>query len=239
MSTVNLLYRRTYPINDKIHVIVPSVGEILDDEDAYYELLSMMTAMPIDLMVQLDDIGIDFSKINEYELFLLMFQGLATQDTSLIFDRLDLTKFRMDVNEDSKMVVLRDDENDIVIDRLIHSQIAGALRKIHNLEKNIRKPGNDEAKRFLLERARAKQKRRKNRKQDSQLESLIVAMVNAPEYKYDYEETRELSIYQFNQSVRQIIHRVDYDHKMQGVYGGTIDAKSLSTDELNWLAYKK
>lgn len=238
MPTQNLLYQREYPINDSIRIIIPTVGEIIDNEDAYYGLVSVLTAMPIDLMVQLDDAGIDFTSINEYELFLLLFDGLKSQDTSLIFGDLDLSKFQMAINEQNGKVVLLDAERDIKIDRVIHGQIAGVLRKIHHLEKNNRKPANKEAKKFMLERARVKQMRRKNRREDSQLESLIIAMVNTEQYKYDFEGTRELSIYQFNESVRQIIKKVDYDNKMYGVYAGTVNAKDLSQDDLNWLTHK-
>lgn len=238
MSTLNLLYQRRYAINDSIGIIIPTVGEIIDNEDAYYNLVSVLTAMPIDLMVQLEDAGIDFMSINEYELFLLMFAGFKDQDTSLIFGDLDLSKFKIAVNEQNGNMVLWDEENDIKIDSAIHSQIAGVLRKIHHFEKNRRKPANDEAKEFMLKRARDKMKRRKNRKEDSQLESLIVAMVNTEQYKYDFEGTRELSIYQFNESARQVIKKVDYDNRMYGVYTGSINAKDLSQDDLNWLTHK-
>lgn len=238
MPTLNLLYQKRYVINDFISIVIPTVGEVIDNQDAYYNLVSVLTAMPIDLMVQLEDAGIDFTSINEYELFLLMFAGFKSQDTSLIFGDLDLSKFKIAVNEQNGNVVLLDEEHDIKIDRAIHGQIAGVLRKIHHLEKNRRKPANDEAKQFMLKRARDKMKRHKNRKEDSQLESLIVAMVNTEQYKYDFEGTRELSIYQFNESVRQVIKKVDYDNRMYGVYTGTINAKELSQDDLNWLTHK-
>lgn len=238
MPTQNFLYKKQIAINDSISIVVPTVGEIIDNEDAYYGLVSMLTAMPIDLLVQLDDAGIDFTTLNEWELFLLLFSGIKSQDTSQIFGELDLSKFKMAVNEQNGNIILLDDEHDIRIDRAIHAQIANVLRKIHHLEKNTRKPANEEAKKFMIERARVKQRRNRNRKEDSQLETLIIAMVNTEQYKYDFESTRGLSIFQFNESVRQIINKVDYEHRMYGVYTGTINAKELSQDELNWLKHK-
>lgn len=238
MPIQNLLYKKSYKINDSISIIIPTVGEIIDNEESYYGLVSALTAMPIDMLCQLDDIGIDFTSIDEYDLFLLLFDGIKSQDTSLIFGDLDLSKFQLGVNEQNGNIVLIDAENDIKIDRIIHSYIAGILRKIHHLEKNKRKPANKEAKEFMLERARAKLKRNRNRKENSQLESLIISMVNTEQYKYDFERTRELSIYQFNESVRQVIKKIDYDNRMYGVYTGTISAKDLSQDDLNWLTHK-
>lgn len=241
MPTLNLLYKREYAVTQDIKIVIPTVGEILDNEDEYYNIVQDLTAMPIDLMCVLDDVGIDFTAINEYELFLLLFEGLKRKDkkyTSLVFGDLDLTKFQFYENPDNGSIILIDNENGIRIDRAIHNQIANILRKIHHLEKNNRKPANKEAKEYMLKRARDKMRRNRNRQVESQLESLIVAMVNTEQFKYDFEGTRNLSILQFNESVRQIIKKVDYEHKMHGVYSGTIDPKGMSQDELNWLSNK-
>lgn len=238
MSTINLLYRKEYAINDHIKIVIPTIGEILEDEDGYYGLVSALTAMPIDLLCQLDDIGIDFTEINEYELFLILFQGIQTQNTRMVFGDLDLAKFKPIVNTQNNTIVLYNQDDDIIIDRAIHGQIASILRKIHHLKKNTKRPANKEAKDYLIERERAKMSRRKNRGNYSQLESLIISVVNTEQYKYDFEATKNLTIYQFNESVRQIIKKVDYNNRMIGVYTGNINAKELSQDDLNWLNMK-
>jgi hypothetical protein len=210
----------------------------LEHEDDYYSLVAMLTAMPIDMMVLLDDIGIDFTTINEYELFLLLFSPLKERDTSLVFGDLNLHAFQAIADENTGQVILRDPETGARIDRAMHASIAGALRKIHHIEKNNRKPANKEAKDYMIRRAREKARRHSNRQTDSQLESLIVALVNTEQYHYGFEGTRDLSIYQFNESVRQVIHKIDYDNRMHGVYSGTISAKDLSQDDLTWITHK-
>lgn len=238
MATLNLLYKQEYAINEHIKIQIPTVGEVLDNEDDYYTMVTMLTAMPVDMMVQLDDIGVDFTAVNEYELFLILFNALKDKDTSLIFGELDLKPFRSAVNPQNNTIVLRDKETGVVIDRGIQGQIASVLRKIHNLKRNNRKPANQEAREYMLQRAREKMRRRSKRVNDSQLEELIVAMVNTEQFHYGFEGTRELSIYQFNESVRQVIKKIDYDNSMHGVYAGTVNAKELSQDDLNWLTHK-
>lgn len=238
MATLNLLYKREYAINDFVKVVIPSVGDVLDNEDDYYTMVSMLTAMPVDMMVQLDDIGVDFMSINEYELFLMLFGALKQRDTSMIFGGLDLKPFEATVNTQNQTVVLRSSETGAVIDRAVQGQIASVLRKIHGLKRNNRRPANKEAREFMLQRARDKMRRRNRRMTDSQLEGLIVAMVNTEQFHYGFEGTRELSIYQFNESVRQVIKKIDYDNRMHGVYAGTVNAKELSQDDLNWLTHK-
>ncbi len=238
MATLNLLYKQEYAINEHIKIRIPTVGEVLDNEDDYYTMVTMLTAMPIDMMVQLDDIGVDFTAINEYELFLILFNALKDKDTSLIFGELDLRPFKSVVNPQNSTIVLRNKETGVVIDRGIQGQIASVLRKIHSLKRNNRKPANQEAREYMLQRAREKMRRRNRRVNDSQLEELIVAMVNTEQFHYGFEGTRELSIYQFNESVRQVIKKIDYDNRMHGVYAGTVNAKELSQDDLNWLTHK-
>lgn len=238
MTEPSLLYASEIPITRDIRIMIPTVGEVLEDEENYYSLVTMLTAMPMDFMVQLDDMGIDFTEIGEYELFLVLFNSIKMMDTHLIFGDLDLSTFELAHHIETGAPVVYDEENDIVFDKVVQTKIADALRRLHHLEKNNKKPGNKEAKEFLLERSRKKMKRQKKRRQASQLTQLITAMVNTEQFKYGYEGTRELSIYQFNESVRQIQHKVDYDNRMHGIYAGTIDPKGMSQDDLNWLIHK-
>lgn len=237
--TNNILFKKTIDIiPGKIEIKIPLVGEIIEsNEEEYYDLVSLLTAMPIDCMVQLDDVGIDFTKINEYELFFMLFPSLQKSNTSLVFGELDLTKFRVEKNPLNDEYVLHDYENDIVIDRDIYTQIANVLRKIHNLEKNNKKPADEGTRQYLIERARKKMKRK--RQYQSQLELLIIALVNTEQCKYNFDGIKELSIYQFNECVRQIIKKIDYDNRMYGVYTGTINAKELNQNDLIWLPQNK
>ena len=47
----------------KLSIRIPTVGEILEDEQNYYSLISSITSTTFQYMVQLDDIGIDFITI--------------------------------------------------------------------------------------------------------------------------------------------------------------------------------
>ena len=234
----SILFRRLYDINDHISVVIPTVRDVLANEDAYYELVTMFTAMPFDLMVMLDDAGIDFTQINEYELFLILFKEIRQRDLSMIFADLDLSHCDMAMKSDTKEVVIADKQTgDVIIDRLIHAQIANAIRKINNLEKNLRRPANEEARKYELEKARKKLKRRMRSKPESQLEPLIISMVNTEQFKYDFDTVQNLTIYQFNESVKQVVRKVNYDNRMYGGDSGTINAKELSQDDLNWLTH--
>lgn len=232
----NFLYAKRYPINDSIAIEIPTVGEILAQESNYYSLVSMLITSPIDHIVLLDDAGIDWTSITDYELFVMLFETVAKgSDTHLIFGDLDLSPFEIRDTDKSEKIELVNPATGAVIDRSIYRKMSAVMCKIHHAKKDRRKPKNDEAKKFMLDRARTKARRHKNKKEKSQLEPLITAMVNATQFKYDFETVKSLTIYQFNESVHQIVRKTNYDNLMHGVYSGTVDSKHLSDKDLNWI----
>lgn len=239
MATRHLLYADSYPINDQISVVIPSLGEVIDNEDEYYSLITAFTSTPVDMMVQLDDAGFDFATMSDYELFLLIFNGIKSMNVGLVLRGVDFASLIPYYEENLDMIVLKDESGETVIDRNIYNRIAVTLRYINFLERNRKKPGNKEAREYMLERARKKLKYSKNRETSSYLESLIVSVVNTEQFKYDFNSVRDLSLYQFNSSVRQVMKKVEFDNRMFGVYTGNISVKDLKQEDLVWLASNK
>ena len=68
---------------------------------------------------------------------------------------------------------------------------------------------------------------------------MVIALVNASEFSYNYESCMDLSIYKFNQSFKQIQHKIVFDNTMVGVYAGTVDtSKMINKDILSWIPSK-
>ena len=238
MSTSSLLYKKACQVGDSISIMIPTIGEIFENQELYYWMISLLTATPYDMMVYLDDKGIDFTEIDDYQLFLWTFTELQNVDTSLVFGDLDVGGFVRMVNPVNNTVILRNPNTGVVIDKLVYSEICDAIRKIHHLKRNYRNPANKASKDYMIRRAREKMKRRKNTDTSSQLEELIVALVNTEQFHYNFETVKDLTIYQFNESVQQVIKKIDFDNRMHGIYAGTISAKDMSQDDLNWLTHK-
>lgn len=233
----SILYADSYRINDFVSLKVPTVGDIIKDEDSYFECISLIVSTPYDMMVQLDDIGIDFTQITDWDLFCLLFEGLKSKDLSLIFTDLELKDFDLAINKQNNNTVLWNEKTGAVIDMAIHDQISTFLRKLLYLEKNDKRPANEEARRFMIDRARHKMKRRQKKKStESQLETYIVALVNTPEFHYDYKSVLDLTIYQFYASLHQIIKKIKFDKLMIGCYAGTVNTKEIDKDELSWIS---
>lgn len=235
----NLLKVRNYKVNDKISVHVPTVDEIFDFGDQkYYSIVQTLVATPFDLMVELDDIGIDYETITDYQLFILMMESIAVNedDTSILFGDLNLKGFQEAVNPQNGEKVLWSKDNDIVIDQMIALEICNAIRKIHFWEASIGRAGNAEAKRYLIERNRKKKKRLAKKPYKSFLESMIISLVNTEEFPYNYETVMELSVYKLNASWRQIQKKKHWEQTMNGVYFGTVDTTKINLEKINWLS---
>lgn len=235
----NLLRISDYEINDKISVHVPTVNEIFDFGDQkYYSIVQTLIATPFDLMVELDDIGIDYESITNYQLFLLMMESIAIneEDTSIFFGNLNLKSFQEAVNPQNGEKVLWDKDNDIVIDQMIALEICNAIRKIHFWKAPIGKAGNAEAKAYLIERNRKKKQRLAKKPYKSFLESMIISLVNTEEFPYNYETVMGLSIYKLNASWRQIQKKKHWEQTMGGVYFGTVDTSKIDLEKINWLS---
>ncbi len=230
------LYDTKHKINDFITIKVPTIKDIIENEDDYYGNVALIVATPYDMMVQLDDMKIDFTQINEWDLFLLLFNELRTRDLSLIFDGLNLRDFVTAENKQNGNIILVNPKTGVKIDRAIHDQICRYLRKTLRLQKNDKRPANEEARKFLIERTRTKLKRRRKQLVESQIEKYIVALVNTSEFPYTYESVLGLTINQFYASLHQIVKKIKYDKLMIGCYAGTVNMKELDQNELNWIS---
>ena len=235
----NLLKFSNYKVNDKISVHVPTIDEIFDFGDMkYYNIVQTLIATPWDLMVELDDIGVDYEAITNFQLFMLMIESLAISenDTSILFGDLDLKKFKEAVNSKNGETVLWDKENDIVIDQMIALEICNTIRKIHFWKAPVGNAGNSEAKRYLIERNRIKKQRLAKKPYKSFLETMIISLVNTEEFPYNYETVMGLSIYKLNASWRQIQKKKHWEQTMNGVYFGTVDTSKIDLEKINWLS---
>ncbi len=235
----SLLKLSSVDILPNLSIRIPTVGEILEDEQYYYNLISSLTATPFQYMVQLDDIGIDFTQITDYQLFMMLFPVFAQGDMRILFGDVDLSDISVIKNSENDIFVLHSRKNNIVIDELVYNQLANYIRKINGLKKENRKPGNNEAKEFRIKLERKKQKRNAQKPYEPYLEKLVIGLVNRPEFKYNYEQVNRLTIYQFNQSFEQIKTSITFDNTMIGVYAGTVDTSKIKDRScLSWLSIK-
>lgn len=229
-------------ISDKIVIHHPTLDEICDyGEQDYFKMISTITATAPDMKVKLFDMGVDYTEVDNFELFYNMISRIYSKEqTSIIFGDLDFQKFNVYTKEENNEVTMYDKENDIEIDGYTYELITDTLRKIHLLKKNEQVPANESTKMILIEDDREEHERNKNKKYHSQLKNLISAMVNSEGFKYNHNEVWQMNIYAFMDSVQRISKIKNANLLLQSGYSGYgIDLKEIDKKQLDWLGELK
>lgn len=252
MNKFSLLNRHEYKISDNIIVHIPTVGEIRNeqnDENEYYRIFSVFIKTPCDAMVELDDIGIDYTQVSEYELFLMIIcsylddkKNAEDKYWDAIFPYLKKSDLTM-LNSNGKIVIVNKN-NEIVIDENVYGLLSDFLRTILNVEKNMEyyKVPELETRKYIIDRQRLKQKReierqKRNKKQKSPsvLDGVILFLVNNCNFKYDFDSIQKITIYDLWACYKQISTNKEIDGIMTGYWMGNVDLKKIDNSKLNRL----
>lgn len=233
---------KDYYVNDYITIRQPTLDEICSyGEKEYYNMVHTLCSVGADMKWQLDDIGIDYTKIEDFELFSsVLCKGFGTEKTKILFgDIIDFSNMKIMFHNDLQeniLVQFLDDKNIIQIDRYIYSCIVSILRKMHRIKRNDELPGNEATRQILIEDAREEYEENKNKPCKSYLLSLISAMVNSEGFSRDDSTVFDMKIYAFMDSVARIGKIKNAELLLQSGYSGFgIDLKKINKEETNWL----
>lgn len=225
-----------FVVNDYITMHTPTVGEIVEfGERKYFSMVHTITAIPSDMKSQLFDMDIDYETLEDYHLFYMLTRGLTQESTSIVFGDLDLSKFKMYINEETQEEVMVNPETNAILDRLAYNKIVGYLRKLHNLKPKIEHAANKTTKRILIQLDRDRIAKAQNEEYKSQLRPLISAMMRYPGFKYKSNELKECSIYEFMDTVYGAQIYINSTALLKGSYSGMIDTSKINKKEFNWM----
>lgn len=238
MDSRSLLLQTQVDLAPGIAIRIPTVGEILQNERLYYQTTYSLTATPFQNMVQLDDLGIDFTTISEWQLFIQTFLAYAHSGDLLdyVFADLQTQGFGIYQDPQTAALYLSNPDTGVQIHESTYLQIVELIRKINLYEHITARPANESARQYLIEKERKRLKRLAKKPPEPYLEQMVIALVNTAEFPYDYESCMHLSIYAFNQSFKQIQHKINYDNTMIGIYAGTLNARDMKDKSaLSWI----
>ena len=102
VNKTSLLKSNEVHIKDGLNLYIPTVVEVLHNEQGYYSLATSLTASPKSFMVQLDDAGKDYTTISEWDLFCMLFQQLSEQTRMLILQKLTMERIQEQFDENSQ-----------------------------------------------------------------------------------------------------------------------------------------
>ena len=234
VDELQLYFGDDYVINDYIKITQPLIGEVVDYGEAqYFSMVHTLTAIPSDMKSQLWDLGLDWTEMDDFELFMMLVQTLTPDKTSILFGELDFSKLKPFKNNQNGDIVLADKETGIIIDKMIYLRIMSYLRKLHNITPKVEKAANKMTKKVLIEEDRQKILLAKDKPFKSYLLPLISAIKVKQGYTKDY--VRNMGLYEFFDDIAraQVINNAD--HLLSGAYSGMMDLKKVNKQEFNWM----
>lgn len=234
VDELQLYFGDDYVINDHIKITQPSIGSVVDYGEAkYFSMVHTLTAIPSDMKSQLWDMGLDWTEMDDFELFMMLAQTLTPDRTSILFGYLDFSKLKPFKNNQNGDIVLADKETGLIVDKMIYLRIMGYLRKLHNLKPKVEKAANEMTKKVLIDEDRQKILHAKDKPFKSYLVPLISSVKVKQGYTKDY--VRNMGLYEFFDDVARMQTINNADHLLSACYAGTIDMKKINKAELNWM----
>ena len=216
----------------------PKIKDVAEyGESAYFSMVSTLCATPSSMMVALDDMKLNYMKVKDFELFMMLCQSLKPEVTYPLLGDLDLTKFKPHpVGETDEVILVHEDtihnENPVVISPIIHEVLTTYIRKMHNLKKEVKKAGNEITRKQLIRLARQDAAMAKNKPHESFLRPVISAVKCRQGYSMDY--IREMGIFELMDDLSRLNVIVQADAALGGMYSGMIDTKKMDKTVLNW-----
>lgn len=229
-----------YKVNEKIVLHNPTLNEVIEfGQDKYLSFVSLITMRPYDDMVALDDAGLNYQDYTDYDIFLRNYKSITPEISSLVLNDLDLTKFVIAVNEETNRPVLINPLNNIVIDELIFSQIASFVRRINFISSKIEYDvGDEQARKYLIDKQRRAIKKRKRKKNKSEntffLSNIISLLCCLPGCKYGYHDIVNLKISQIYDQYYRINMIDERERYLNILCTGMVKQESKDSSKLNW-----
>lgn len=233
VDALSLYFGDPYKINDYVTVTIPKIGELVQyGEKSYYSMVQTITAIPSEMKSQLWDMGIDWTQITDFQLFMMLAPTLPKEKTQILFGDLDLQAMRPFENKQNGTVVLFNPQTNAVIDELAYGKISSYLCSAHNLTKKIEKAANEFTKKFMIEEDRQKKKYDSQQPYKSFLLPLISSVKCRMGYTLDY--VKNMGLYEFMDDLKRLQIIVNSDALLQGSYSGMVDTKKIPKKEFDW-----
>lgn len=234
VDELQLYFGDDYIINQHIKITQPTLDDIIKYGEAqYFSMVYTLTAIPSDMKSQLWDMELDWTKVEDFELFMMLSQALNPSKTYILFGDLDFSSLTPIRNPQNGDIVLANRETGVVVDQMIYLKMMSYLRKLHNITPKVEKAANKMTKKVLIEEDRQKLLHAKDKPFKSYLLPLISSVKVNQKYTKDY--VRNMGLYEFFDDVARMQIINNANHLLSACYAGTIDMKKINKAELNWM----
>ena len=254
ISLLQLYFGDPYQVSDKIQVLQPTIGGILEydkkfGESEFWSMLNVFIGNTTSYRLLLWDMGIDWNEISDFQLFSLLIKTLKVENTKILFGDLDLSSFdaymkqipskeKFDDKEESEPkqeMILWNPELDIEINEDIYNNIALYIRTMFNIFPKVEKAKGKTTKKWIIEEDRMNLANAKKEDTTSTFLPLIESCCCHPGFKYKKNELREVGIYEFMRDVQRLQVYESTTALLKGMYSGFIDTKGIDKEEFDFM----
>lgn len=238
VDELRLYLGESIKIANGITLYQPTIGEIAKYNEAeYFSVAQTLAATPSSMKVALDDMQLDYMKVEDFQLFMMLCQSLTPDKTKPLLGDLDLTKFKpYSVGENEEIILANgevdDDGNPIIINPIIYEILVTYIRKMHGFKKQIDKAGNAITRKILIDEDR----KNANRNRDKSYKSFLVPLVSSLQGRQGYtkEYICNMGLYEFMNQINRVQIIVQADAALGGMYSGFVDTKKMDKTVLDW-----
>ena len=230
-----------YVVNDRITIHQPSIQDFIDadNESDIYHVIAPFTANTTGYRVQLWDMGIDWNKISNLELFSILIKTIDFKYSQLIFGDINFSTFNLyeKQNGDEKVLTLYSPEMDLEIDEVTMNKMCKYIQFMFSSyppeeeftsSKTLKQEliNNDKQKLLL---------RKKEGDGGQSLLSMIAFYLNHPGCKYKKNELREVGYFEFMYNIQRLQIYESTRALFGGMYSGMCDLSKVDKNEFNFM----
>ena len=249
---LKMYFGEPFDVGNGMTILMPTVGDILrlkDSDVTFYQTLYVWVANPTTYRLMLWDNGVDWNKLSDYELFLMLFKTQDPDVTKLMFGNIDFKNFdyykKTIPSEDDEgneieivSTTLYDEEDEIEISEQDYTLISNYLKAAFNIYPKVEKAKGRATKEAIIDEERmniAQKAKDGNNIPTSSLLPLVSSCINHPGFKYNLNELREVNFVQFMDSVQRLQIYENSTALLRGSMSGFVDTSKINKDEFNFM----
>ena len=238
-----LLYLgENFIVDDNFIIHQPKIQEIFDiGESEFFSTLNVFIGNTTMYRFPLWKQGIDWNKISDFELFIMLLSNLEPNETTrLLFGDIDFTQFNHGIipkrnAEDMDKIIIYNFDQNIIIDEELYLFMREGLRYMFNIYPKVEYAKGKTTKEWIIGEEKDKIKAQEGKPSKDFLLPLVSFCVNHPGFKYKTSELKEIGIVEFMDSVKQLQHNENVIALLHGVNSGFVDASKIPQERFSFI----
>lgn len=241
-NPLQIYFGDDYKVNNKITIHQPKVQDFIDyGEDNINSIIIPFVSNTTSQRVKLWDLGIDWNKISEQQLFALLIKSVNIQYSKILFGDLDLSSFDLFSLKkgDEEVSILYSEKMNMEITEDDREKMCKYIQYMFNIfPPEPEFTSNKILKEELVNNDRIKELAKQKDLQGSVhmgLLSKISFCLNHPGFKYKRDDLRNMGFVEFLDSVQRLQIYESTHALLIGANSGFVDTTKINKNEFNFM----